>query len=62
VSNSGWQTVTLVNTPETIVAKLKMDVTTQRVPEPSSMLLLGAGLAVLGTYRSRRRQTIVFRT
>ena len=38
-----------------IIPTLKMDVTTQRVPEPSSMLLLGAGLAIAVAFRSRRR-------
>jgi hypothetical protein len=56
VWNTGSQSVNLVNTAERIVSSLKMDVTTTRVPEPGSVLLLGMSLAVLGSFRSRARR------
>lgn len=43
--NYGSSKVTLVNTPESIITDVNLKVTATRVPEPSTLLLLGAGLA-----------------
>jgi hypothetical protein len=55
VWNTSSQSIHLINTSEQIAPRLQMDVTTQRVPEPSAMLLFGTSLAILGSFRSRQR-------
>jgi hypothetical protein len=54
VKNSGSKAVTLLNTPESIVSNVSLSLTPQQVPEPSMIVLLGAGLTGLMVGRRRR--------
>jgi hypothetical protein len=48
--NTGTSSVTLVNTPESLISNVSLNLTTTPVPEPSTLFLLGsASLAFLRT-------------
>jgi hypothetical protein len=52
--NSGTSSVTLVNTPESLISNVNLKLTTTPVPEPSTLLLFGSASLVFLRKWSRR--------